>query len=327
MTVNSPNKNLELPPNGSYIGTWDQPLNSDLTILDSAFGGVTRLAATSGGTVTLSTAQYQPLILNVTGSITADMTYVIPTGVGGQWVVQNLTNGGYNVIIKTASSFVGTGTITGNSLNITVATTGALALGSYVYGTGIPSNSFIVGLGTGTGGTGTYTLNNTVSFSGTGTISGTTLTVATADSGQLYVGSVVTGTGVTAGTYITAFGSGAGTVGTYTVNNSQTVPSSGTIPVVISGNSISSTAITGGGRIATVANSLIATVASDGTNCDLLKSVNLPTGGGANKVFYLNDTIVTENYTIPTGQNAGTFGPVTVNSTVVISPASSWTIV
>jgi hypothetical protein len=191
-----------------------------------------------------------------------------------------------------------------------------LTIGSYVYGTGVPSNTFIVS------GSGPYTLNNTIAFSGTGSIAGTTLTVATAASGQLYVGSVITGTSVTAGTYITALGTGAGTVGTYTVNTSQTVAST-----VLSGNSINSTAITGGGRIATVGNGLIATVASDGTNCDLLKSVNLPTGGGANKVFYLNDTIVTENYTIPTGQNAGTFGPVTVNSTVVISPSSSWTIV
>ena len=317
MTINSPNKNLELPPNGSYIGTWDQPLNSDLSILDSAFGGVTGLTATTGGSTTLSVAQYQPLILKVTGLIEGDMTYIIPSGVGGQWVVQNLTNGGYNVIIKTPVAFTGTGSISGNTLT-TTTTTGALTIGSYVYGTGVPSNTFILS------GTGPYTLNNTVAFSGTGSISGTTLTIATAASGQLRVGSVITDSGslVTAGTYITALGTGAGTTGTYTVSPSQTVAST-----VLSGNSINSTAITGGGRIATVGNGLVATVASDGTNCDLLKSVNLPTGGGANKVFYLNDTIVTENYTIPTGQNAGTFGPVTVNSTVVISPSSSWTIV
>lgn len=316
MSTTSTNKALTLPANGEYIGTWDQPLNGDLTILDSALGGITRLAATSGGSTTLSAAQYQPLILNVTGAITADVTYIIPSGVGGQWVVQNLTSGGYNVIIKTPVAFSGTGSISGSTLTIATTSTGALTIGSYVYGTGVPSNTFIVS------GSGPYTLNNTIAFSGTGSIAGTTLTIATAASGQLYVGSVITGTGVTAGTYITALGTGAGTFGTYTVNNSQTVAST-----VLSGNSINVTAITGGGRIATVASSLIATVASDGTNCDLLKSVNLPTGGGANKIFYLNDTIVTENYTIPTGQNAGTFGPVTVNSTVVISPLSSWTIV
>jgi len=318
MSTTSANKALTLPANGEYIGTWDQPLNGDLTILDSALGGVTRLAATSGGSTTLSAAQYQPLILNVTGSITADVTYIIPASVGGQWVVQNLTSGGYNVIIKTPVAFTGTGSIFGSTLTIATTTTGALTIGSYVYGTGVPSNTFILS------GTGPYTINNTVAFSGTGSISGTTLTIATTASGQLYVGSVITGTGVTAGTYITALGTGAGTVGTYTVNNSQTVAIT-----VLSGNSTNVTAITGGGRLATVANSLVATVASDGTNCDLLKSVNLPTGGGSNKVFYLNDTIVTENYTIPTGQNAGTFGPVTINSSVnvTIPSGSYWSVV
>jgi hypothetical protein len=320
MSTTSTNKGMTLPANGEYIGTWDQPLNGDLTILDNALGGITRLAATSGGTVTLSAAQYQPLILNVTGAITADMTYIIPAGIGGQWVVQNLTSGGYSVIVKTPVAFSGTGSISGNTLTITATTTGALTTGSYVYGTGVPANTFIVS------GSGPYVLNNTVAFSGTGSIgpSSTTMTIATAASGQLRVGSVITGTGVTAGTYITAFVTGAGGAGTYTVSASQTVTST-----VLSGNSINSTAITGGGRIATVANGLIATVASDGTNCDLLKSVNLPTGGGSNQVFYLNDTIITADYTIPVGQNAGTFGPVTINSTVTVtvSLGSYWSVV
>jgi hypothetical protein len=318
MSTTSTNKGMTIPANGEYIGTWDQPLNGDLTILDNALGGITRLAATSGGTVTLSTAQYQPLILNVTGAITADMTYIIPAGIGGQWVVQNLTSGGYNVIVKTPVAFSGTGSISGATLTITATSSGALTIGSYVYGTGVPANTFIVS------GSGPYTLNNTVAFSGTGTISGFTMTIATASSGQLRVGSVITGTGVTAGTYITAFVTGAGGAGTYTVSASQTVTST-----VLSGNSINSTAITGGGRIATVGNGLVATVASDGTNCDLLKSVNLPTGGGANQIFYLNDTIVTQDYTIPTGQNAGTFGPVTINSsvTVTVPSGSYWSVV
>jgi hypothetical protein len=308
---------MTLPANGEYIGTWDQPLNGDLTIIDTALGGVTRLNATSGN-ATLTAAQYQPLILNVTGTIAADVTYTIPAGIGGQWVVQNLTSGGYSVIVKTPVAFSGTGSISGNTLTITATTTGALTTGSYVYGTGVPANTFIVS------GSGPYVLNNTVAFSGTGTIAGFTMTIATAASGQLRVGSVITGTGVTAGTYITAFVTGAGGAGTYTVSASQTVTST-----VLSGNSINSTAITGGGRIATVANGLIATVASDGTNCDLLKSVNLPTGGGSNQVFYLNDTIITADYTIPVGQNAGTFGPVTINSsvTVTIPSGSYWSVV
>lgn len=59
----------------------------------------------------------------------------------------------------------------------------------------------------------------------TGDISGTTLTVSSMTNGVLAVGSFISGTGVTAGTYITAFGSGTGGAGTYTVSASQTVGS------------------------------------------------------------------------------------------------------
>lgn len=68
------------------------------------------------------------------------------------------------------------------------------------------------------------------SFEGTGTISGTTLTISgTTGSGVLVIGSIISGSGVTAGTIITAFGTGTGTTGTYTVTPSQTVASPVTI--------------------------------------------------------------------------------------------------
>jgi hypothetical protein len=63
----------------------------------------------------------------------------------------------------------------------------------------------------------------------TGSISGTTMTITSVLSGEpIVLGQFVGGTGgggVSAGTYVTAFGTGAGGVGTYTVNNSQTVTS------------------------------------------------------------------------------------------------------
>jgi Tfp pilus tip-associated adhesin PilY1 len=61
------------------------------------------------------------------------------------------------------------------------------------------------------------------SASVTGTISGTTLSVTAVTSGTLAIGRLVTGTGITAGTVITALGTGTGGTGTYTVNLSQTV--------------------------------------------------------------------------------------------------------
>jgi hypothetical protein len=182
----STNKSLELPANGDYVNTWNIPVNGDMSIIDAALGGTTSLNASSGS-VTLTATQYQKMILNVTGSIAANVTYTIPSGVGGQWVVKNLTTGGYSVIIASA----------------------------------------------------------------------------------------------------------------------------------------------GGGSSSTVANNVVATVVCDGTNVYLPSSTDVPTGGGSDKAFYLNDITINTNYTIPTAKNAGTFGPVTVASGVVVtvSSGSTWSVV
>lgn len=59
----------------------------------------------------------------------------------------------------------------------------------------------------------------------TGSIAGKTLTVSAVATGTLTVGAVISGTGVTAGTRIDAFNTGAGGTGTYFVSVSQTVSS------------------------------------------------------------------------------------------------------
>jgi len=69
-------------------------------------------------------------------------------------------------------------------------------------------------------------VTGTTEVSFTAYIAGTTMTV-TAATGTLRVGQVFSGTGVQAGTTITALGSGTGGAGTYTVSISQTVGSSG----------------------------------------------------------------------------------------------------
>lgn len=52
-------------------------------------------------------------------------------------------------------------------------------------------------------------------------------------------------------------------------------------------------------------------------------------GGGTDKLFWQNDTVMTADYTITSTKNAGTFGPVTINSgvTVTIPSGSVWSIV
>jgi hypothetical protein len=53
------------------------------------------------------------------------------------------------------------------------------------------------------------------------------------------------------------------------------------------------------------------------------------TGGGTDQIFIQNGQTVTVDYTIPTGQNAGTFGPVSIATgiTVTVPDGSVWSIV
>ena len=53
------------------------------------------------------------------------------------------------------------------------------------------------------------------------------------------------------------------------------------------------------------------------------------TGGSGNQVFFENDQTISVDYTIPSTKNAGTFGPITVDTgvTVTVSTGSTWTIV
>ena len=53
------------------------------------------------------------------------------------------------------------------------------------------------------------------------------------------------------------------------------------------------------------------------------------TGGGTDQIFYLNGQTVTTDYTISGTSNAGSFGPITVDSgvTVTVSTGAVWSVV
>jgi hypothetical protein len=63
------------------------------------------------------------------------------------------------------------------------------------------------------------------SFRGTGFITGSILTITSTAAGQLDIGDTIYGTGISSGTTITAYGTGSGGNGTYSVSAAQTVAS------------------------------------------------------------------------------------------------------
>lgn len=64
------------------------------------------------------------------------------------------------------------------------------------------------------------------------------------------------------------------------------------------------------------------------TSNNYFQEVSMPVGSGSDKVFYENDQTVTTNYTITTGKNAMSAGPITVDPgiTVTIPSGSEWSI-
>jgi hypothetical protein len=67
----------------------------------------------------------------------------------------------------------------------------------------------------------------------------------------------------------------------------------------------------------------------EGHNGSAWGSLGGATGGGNDAVFYLNDQIVTADFTVPVGQNAQSAGPITIADgvTVTISDGSVWSII
>jgi hypothetical protein len=165
----------------------------------------------------------------------------------------------YTWFISSPSSAIFTGSISGTTLTVTVMQSGTIAVGQAIFGQGMAQNTVITALGTGSGGVGTYTVSDSQTVASTvinsvaspaivtGSISGTTLTVSAVTSGTLKIGQTIEGTGVTDGTIITAFGTGSGGTGTYTVSSSQTVPSSAAqFTGQIAGTVLSVTAVSSG---------------------------------------------------------------------------------
>lgn len=120
------NKSLNLPAYNS--ASWDVPLNANFSSIDSAFGGSTVKNPTGiSGTVVLTSAEYTPPLLVIGTSLTGtatlsnNVTYQIPSGVGGYWFVyNNTTNSGTNTFGVTISSGGG-GTSIGLRQGVTTA--------------------------------------------------------------------------------------------------------------------------------------------------------------------------------------------------------------
>lgn len=358
----STNLKIELVATGEQVGVWGDTTNLNfVNVFEEALVGRGNPIFTSDANLTISLVNSvnsqtaRNLYLNVTSSVslTATRDLIVPT-TNKTYVVENNTTGGQSVRIITAA---GTGITVPNGRSMAV----------YADGTNVVAASNYVILAGGTVGgsnivseTGTQTLTNktltapvmTAPVLGTpasGTLTNCTgLPIATgvsglgsgvatflatpssanlaaAVTGETGSGALVFGTAPTiSNPTLSGGGSLAGTYsGTPTFSGNVTFSSTGAITAPTGTTAQRPSATTGMLRFNSSA------TAFEGYNGSSWTSLGGATGGTGNPVFYENDITVTADYTITTSKNAGSFGPITVDSgvTVTVPDGSTWTIV
>ena len=152
-----------------------------------------------------------------------------PTALSG--FTNNLGNyGSYLTSANTTTNASFTGSISGTVLTVSAISSGAISLGNNIaYNVVVGNNEIFTDINNGvaitaqlTGtalGVGTYTVSYPKKEGiVTGSIAGTTMTVTAVTSGTLYVGQVITGVGSFANVVISAYGTGTGGIGDYTLS-------------------------------------------------------------------------------------------------------------
>ena len=356
MTTFSTNLKIELIGTGEQSGTWGATTNNNFQYVfeqaivgrgNPVFASDANLTLTFTDALTSQTARN--LYLNVTSdvSLTTTRDLIVPT-INKTYVVENNTTGAQSIRVITAA---GTGITIPNGRSIAV----------YVDGTNVVAASNYVILAGGTVGG-----SNIVTETGTQTLTNKTLTapVMTAPVlGTPASGTLTNATGLPIATGVSGLGSGVATFlatpssanlaaavtgetgsgalvfgtapsiaggalsgtfsGTPTFSGNVTFSSTGAITTPVGTTGQRPSPATGMLRFNSTGTSF------EGYNGSAWTSLGGATGGVGNPAFYENDITITADYTISTNKNAGSFGPITVDSgvTVTVPDGSTWTIV
>jgi len=216
---------LKQPGQNGVIALYPTPgLTNKVTLFNTA--EVRGMRQVSGGQYMVVVCGQYVYVLNSTFTPTIIGTLNTSTGMVGitdnsvnVYIVDGSNRYTWRISNPLAAQFIGS--VSGTTLTVTSMKSGTLSVGQQLFGIGVTAETVITALGSGSGGVGTYTINlsqsvasqtlNTAAVAArvTGSISGNVLTVSAVTSGTLYPGQTIQGTGVTAGTIITALGGSA----------------------------------------------------------------------------------------------------------------------
>ena len=229
---------LKQPGNRGIVALYPTPGLTLQTVLNNAevrglrtLSGGSQMIAVCGFYVYVFTSNLTPTIVGTLNSSTGRV------GITDNGINAYIVDGAYRYTwrISSPSNAIFTGSVSGTTLTVTAMSSGTITANQSLTGVGVTAETVITALGTGTGGVGTYTINTSQTVAAetmsstavgarfTATVAGTLMTVSAVASGTIYLGQTIQGAGVTAGTIVTAFGTGSGGTGTYTISNSLTI--------------------------------------------------------------------------------------------------------
>lgn len=289
----SPSLRLELIGNGEQAANWGNTTNTNLgTLLEQAITGVGNITMLDANYTLVSANGISDEARNAVLVVTGTLTVtrsLIVPTSNKFYAVRNATTGGQSILVRTSG---GTGVTLPNGFTQLMYCDGT----NVVLAT-VPVNAS----------TGGVILNNAI-------LNNPTINGFTGDTAVINVGS---------GQFYKAVGGNVG-IGTTSPAVKFAINSTDAMLVPVGNDAARPAGAAGYLRFNSTSNSF---EGYDGTEWGSIGGG--ATGGGSDKAFYLNDITINNSYTIPTGQNAGTFGPVTVASgaTVTVGSGSTWTVV
>ncbi len=101
----TPNVQLEEPARGDYVGTWDTPVNANMTLIDLILGGKVSISGAAGN-VTLAAAQFQSKTLTFSSTLLASITVTFPTSFSKSYEIYNTCTGSslYTITLQTTAA-------------------------------------------------------------------------------------------------------------------------------------------------------------------------------------------------------------------------------
>lgn len=106
VSVFTPNIQLEEPARGDDVGTWDTPVNNNMTLIDLVCGAFTTISLNNSNVV-LSAAQFQSKFITFNSTLTGSVTITFPTSFNKSYEIYNLCTGSSAFTITLKTTVVG----------------------------------------------------------------------------------------------------------------------------------------------------------------------------------------------------------------------------